>query len=80
MSLLSNQNIIIIIWKGPRLTTCYASWKKKALMAAFDYLNGKGIEVATLVFDGLMIYKNDLTDIARILMGWGVVGWCQGAG
>ena len=38
-------------------------------MAAFDYLNGKGIEVAVLVFDGLMIYKNDVTDIAGILQG-----------
>ena len=41
----------------------------KALMAAFEYLNGKGIEVAALVFDGLMIYKNDVTDIVGILKG-----------
>ena len=41
----------------------------KALMSAFDYLNGKGIEVAALVFDGLMIYKNDVTDIVGILKG-----------
>ena len=39
-------------------------------MAALDYLNGKGIEVAVLVFDGLMIYKNDVTDIAGILQGY----------
>ena len=38
-------------------------------MAAFDNLNGKGIESAVLVFDGLMIYKNDVTDIAVILQG-----------
>ena len=38
-------------------------------MAAFDYLNGKDIEVATLVFDGIMIYKNNVTDIAGILKG-----------
>ena len=43
--------------------------ENKALMAAFDYLNGKGIEVAVLVFDGLMIYKNDVTDIAGTLQG-----------
>ena len=43
--------------------------ENKALMAAFDYLNGKGIEVAALVFDGLMIYKNDVTDIVGILKG-----------
>ena len=43
--------------------------ENKALMAAFDYLNGKGIEVAVLVFDGLLIYKNDVTDNAGILQG-----------
>ena len=41
----------------------------KALMAAFDYLNGKGIEVASLVFDGLLIYKKNVPDIAEILKG-----------
>ena len=30
-------------------------------------LNGKGIEVASLVFDGLLIYKNNVSDIAEIL-------------
>ena len=43
--------------------------ENKALMAAFDYLNGKGIEVAALVFDGMMVYKNNVTDIAWILKG-----------
>ena len=43
--------------------------ENKALMAAFDYLNGKGIEVAALVFDGMIVYKNDVTDIAGILKG-----------
>ena len=43
--------------------------ENKALMAAFDYLNEKGIEVAALVFDGIMIYKNNVTDIAGILKG-----------
>ena len=41
--------------------------ENKALMAAFDYLNGKGIEVASLVFDGLLIYKNNVSDIAEII-------------
>ena len=37
--------------------------ENKALMAAFDYLNGKGIEVAALVFDGSMIiYKRAFTN------------------
>ena len=43
--------------------------ENKALMAAFDYLNGKGIEVASLLFDGLLIYKNNVSDIAEILKG-----------
>ena len=40
-----------------------------ALIAAFDYLNGKAIEVAALVFDGMTVYKNNVTDIAGILKG-----------
>ena len=43
--------------------------ENKALMAVVDYLNGKGIEVAALVFDGMMVYKNNVTDIAGILKG-----------
>ena len=38
-------------------------------MAAFDYMNGKSIEVAALVFDGMMVYKNNVSDIAGILKG-----------
>lgn len=38
-------------------------------MAAFDYLNGIGIEEASLVFDGLMVYKRDVEDFAGILKG-----------
>ena len=38
-------------------------------MADFDYLNGKGIEVAALVFDGMMVYKNNVPDIAGSLKG-----------
>ena len=55
--------------EGSTINHLLCGLKNKALMAAFDYLNGKGIEVAVLVFDGLMIYKNDVTDIAGILHG-----------
>ena len=64
----SNQNIIIIIWKGPRSTTYFVDWKTK-IYANFDHLHGKGIEVAALVFDGMMVYKNNVSDIAGILKG-----------
>ena len=40
-----------------------------ALMAAFNYLNGKGIEVASLVFEGFLIYKTNVSDIAELLKG-----------
>ena len=43
--------------------------ENEALMAAFDYLNGKGIDIASLVFDGLLVYKNNVSDIAEILKG-----------
>ena len=68
LSLPSNQNIIIIIWKGPRSTTYFVGSKTK-IYANFDYLKGKGIEVAALVFDGMMVYKNNVSDIAGIVKG-----------
>ena len=52
--------------EGSTINHMLCKLENKALMAAFDYLNGKGIEVAALVFDGLMIYKNDVTDIVGI--------------
>ena len=39
--------------EGPTINHMLCKLENKALMAAFDYLNGKGIEVAALVFDGL---------------------------
>ncbi|CAG2255685.1 unnamed protein product [Mytilus edulis] len=35
--------------------------ENKALMTAFDYLTEQGIEVGSLVFDGLMIYKDNVS-------------------
>ena len=55
--------------EGSTINHILCRLENKALMAAFDYLNGKGIEVASLVFDGLMIYKNNVSDIAGILKG-----------
>ena len=55
--------------EGSTINHMLCELENKALVAASDYLNGKCIEVATLVFDGLMIYKNDVTDIVGILKG-----------
>ena len=55
--------------EGSTIKHLLCGLENKALMAAFDYLNGKGIEVAALVFDGMMVYKNNVTDIAGILKG-----------
>jgi len=42
-------------------------------MAAFDYPIEQNIEVGSLVFDGLMIYKDDVipTRLEEILVGLG---------
>ena len=53
--------------EGSRINQIMCKLENKALMAAFDYLNRKGIEVASLVLDGLLIYKNNVSDIADIL-------------
>ena len=55
--------------EGSTINHMLCKLENKALMAAFDYLNGKGIEVAALVFDGLMIYKNDITYTVGIIKG-----------
>ena len=56
--------------EGSTINQIMCKLENKALMAAFDHLNGiSGIEVASLVFDGLLIYKNNVSDIAEILKG-----------
>lgn len=47
--------------------------ENQALMTAFDYLIEQGVEVASLVFDGLMVYKDSLsnTRLEKILVGMG---------
>ena len=47
--------------EGSTINHMLCKLEKKALMAAFDYLNGKGTEVAALVYD--------VTDIVGILKG-----------
>ena len=68
MSLLNNQNNHYNL-EGSTINHMLCKLENKALMAAFHYLNGKGIEVSALVFDGIMIYKNNVTDITVILKG-----------
>ena len=55
--------------EGSTINHLLCGLENKALMAAFDNLNGKGIEVTDLVFDGMMVYKNNVSDIAGILEG-----------
>ena len=45
--------------------------ENQALMTAFDYLIEQNIEVSSLVFDGLMIYKDSMspTRLQEILVG-----------
>ena len=45
------------------------SLENKALMAAFDYLTSQNVEVSSLVFDGLMVYKNDVKDLEMLMKG-----------
>ena len=68
MSLPSNLKYNHYNLEGSTINHLLCGLEIKALMAAFDYLNGKGIEVAVLVSGGLMTYKN-VTDIAGILQG-----------
>ena len=55
--------------KGSAVNLLMCKLENEALMAAFDYLNEKEIEVSSLVFDGLMIYMNDAININDILVG-----------
>ena len=46
---------------GTAVNYVMCSLENRALIAAFDYLTEEGIEVGSLVFDGLMIYKDKVT-------------------
>ncbi|CAC5403154.1 unnamed protein product [Mytilus coruscus] len=47
--------------EGTAVNYVMCSLENKALMIVFDYLTEQGIEVGSLVFDGLMIYKNNVS-------------------
>ncbi|CAC5382150.1 unnamed protein product [Mytilus coruscus] len=47
--------------EGTTVNYVMCSLENKALMTVFDYLTEQGIEVGSLVFDGLMIYKNNVS-------------------
>ncbi|MEW8548359.1 MAG: hypothetical protein AB2693_33055, partial [Candidatus Thiodiazotropha sp.] len=55
--------------KGSTVNLLMCKMENQALMAAFDFLTQEGIEVSALVFDGLMIYKNETLNIEDILKG-----------
>ncbi|CAC5382050.1 unnamed protein product [Mytilus coruscus] len=57
--------------EGTTVNYVMCSLENKALMTAFDYLTEQGIEVGSLVFDGLMIYKDNVSSerLSEILAG-----------
>ncbi|CAC5382128.1 unnamed protein product [Mytilus coruscus] len=57
--------------EGTTVNYVMCSLENKALMTAFDYLTEQGIEVGSLVFDGLMIYKDNVSSerLLQILAG-----------
>ena len=55
--------------EGTVLNHVMCSLENKSLMAVFDWLNSQNIEVGLLVFDGLMIYKNNSINIKEVLEG-----------
>ncbi|CAC5382122.1 unnamed protein product [Mytilus coruscus] len=57
--------------EGTTVNNVMCSLENKALMTAFDYLTEQGIEVGSLVFDGLMIYKDNVSSkrLSQILAG-----------
>ena len=61
------------IWnvEGSVINYVMTSLENKCLMVIYDYLQHKNIGVASLIFDGLMIYKNsiDHNDLPILLSG-----------
>ena len=54
---------------GTTVNYIMCSLENKALMAAFDYLSSKDVEVSSLVFDGLMVYKDSVKDLESLMKG-----------
>ena len=55
--------------EGSTINLLMCKIENEALMAAFDYITSQNIEVSCLVFDGLMVYKDDVVDIDKLLRG-----------
>ncbi|CAC5381962.1 unnamed protein product [Mytilus coruscus] len=57
--------------EGTTVNYVMCSLENKSLMTAFDYLTEQGIEVGSLLFDGLMIYKDNVSSerLLEILAG-----------
>ena len=54
---------------GTTVNYIMCSLENKTLMAAFDYLTSINVEVSSLVFDGLMVYKKDVKDLENLMKG-----------
>ena len=55
--------------KGTTVNYVMCDLENRTLITAFNYLTEKGIEVGSLVFDGLMIYKKDVENLEDVLVG-----------
>ena len=57
--------------EGTTVNYVMCTLENQALITAFDYLIEQNIEVSSLVFDGLMIYKDNMspTRLQEILVG-----------
>ena len=55
--------------KGTTVNYVMCDLKNRTLITAFNYFTEKGIEVGSLVFDGLMIYKKNVENLEDVLVG-----------
>ena len=55
--------------KGTTVNYVMCDLENRTLITAFNYVTEKGIEVGSLVFDGLMIYKKDVENLEDVLVG-----------
>ena len=53
--------------EGSTINHLMCDLENQALMIIYDVMQSKMVEVAALVFDGLMIYKEDVYDLRRLL-------------
>ena len=55
--------------KGTTVNYVMCDLENRTLITAFNYFTEKGIEVGSLVFDGLMINKKDVENLEDVLVG-----------